>query len=210
LLKEVTMAAKAKKKAKTVAKKSAKKKASSKVTRKAKPAAKPAAKSVRAKVKAKPAKAKPARAKAPAAPSYNTVTAVLTIDGAEGAIAFYKQAFGATERARMAGPDGKIMHAEIVIGDSVVMVNDAIRGPATQSKLHIYVPNCDAVYGQALAAGAETEMPLQDMFWGDRYGTVKDPYGNSWGVATHKEDISSEEMQRRMADLPPMDGPAAA
>jgi uncharacterized glyoxalase superfamily protein PhnB len=205
LLKEVTMAAKAKKKAKTVAKKSAKKKVSSKVTRKAKPAAKPAAKSVRAK-----AKAKPAKAKAPAAPPYNTVTAVLTIDGAEGAIAFYKQAFGATERARMAGPDGKIMHAEIVIGDSVVMVNDAIQGPATQSKLHIYVPDCDAVYGQALAAGAATEMPLQDMFWGDRYGTVKDPYGNSWGVATHKEDVSSEEMQRRMAELPPPGGPPAA
>jgi PhnB protein len=200
------MAAKAKKKAKTIAKKAAKKKASSKVTRKAKP--KPAAKSVRA--KAKPAKAKPAKPVA-AAPLYSTITPVLTIDGAGAAIAFYKQAFGASQRGEaMSGPDGKIMHAELVIGDSVVMVNDAIQGPATKSKLHIYVPDCDAVYSQAVAAGASVEMPLQDMFWGDRYGTVTDPYGNTWGVATHKEDVSPEEMQRRMAEMPPMGGPPAA
>jgi PhnB protein len=194
------MAAKAKKKAKSIAKKSAKKKASKKVTRKAKPAAKSA------RAKAAPPKAKAA----PPTPLYSTVTPVLSIDGAEGAIAFYKSAFGAKERARMAGPDGKIMHAELVIGDAVVMVNDAIQGPATKSKLHIYVPDCDAVYSQALAAGASTEMPLQDMFWGDRYGSVTDPYGNSWSVATHKEDVSPEEMQRRMAELPPMGGPPAA
>ena len=202
------MAAKPKKKAKSPAKKAAKKKAtkakakaSSKVTRKAKPVAKSA------RAKTKPAKAAKAVA---AAPQYNTVTPVITVDGAEAAITFYKAAFGATERLRMPGPDGKIMHAEIMIGDSVVMVNDAIQGPATKSKLHIYVPDCDALYSQALAAGASTEMPLQDMFWGDRYGTVTDPYGNSWGVATHKEDVSPEEMERRMAEMPPMGGPPPA
>ncbi|HXU81972.1 MAG TPA: VOC family protein [Polyangia bacterium] len=201
------MAAKAKKKAKTSAKKAAKKKASSKVTRKAKPAAKSA------RAKAKPA-AKPARAAKPAkaaAPLYSTVTPVLTINGADAAIDFYKQAFGAKQRGEsMRAPDGKIMHAEILIGDSVVMVNEAIMGPATKSKLHIYVPDCDAVYSQALAAGAATEMPLQDMFWGDRYGTVTDPYGNSWGVATHKEDVPPDEMQRRMEAMPPPGPPPAA
>jgi len=196
------MAAKAKKKAKSIAKKPAKKKTSSKVTRKAK--AKPAAKSARA-------KAKPAKAAAATTPQYSTVTPVLTIEGAAAAIAFYKQAFGATQRGEaMTGPDGKIMHAELVIGDAVVMVNDAIQGPPTKSKLHIYVPDCDALYGKAVAAGASAEMPLQDMFWGDRYGTVSDPYGNTWGVATHREDVSKEEIERRMAEMPPMGGPPAA
>ena len=189
------MAAKAKKKAKPSAKKVAKKKAkaSSKVTRKAKPAAKSAR-----------AKAKPAAA----APLYGTVTPVLSINGADSAIDFYKEAFGATQRGEaMRGPDGKIMHAELVIGGSVVMVNEAIMGPATKSKLHIYVPDCDAVYSKALAAGAGAEMPLQDMFWGDRYGSVTDPFGNSWSVATHKEDVPPDEMQRRMEAMPPPGAP---
>jgi PhnB protein len=194
------MAAKAKKKAKPVAKKAAKKKASSKVSRKAKPAAKPAAKSARAKVK--PAKARPAKA-APAAPRYRTVTPLLNIEGAEGAIAFYKEAFGATERMRMPGPDGKIMHAEILIGDSVVMISDVMQQPATKSSMFVYVPDCDAVYSQAVAAGASAKMPLQDMFWGDRFGSVVDPFGNVWSVATHKEDVSPQELQKRMAEMPP-------
>jgi uncharacterized glyoxalase superfamily protein PhnB len=196
------MAAKAKKKAKTIAKKPAKKKASSKVTRKAKPAAKPAAKSARV-------KAKPAAAQA-VTPRYNTVTPVLNIEGADAAISFYKEAFGATERLRMPGPDGKVMHAEIMIGDSVVMISDVMQQPATKSSLFVYVPDCDAVYSQAVAAGASAKMPLQDMFWGDRFGSVMDPYGNTWSVATHKEDVSPEEMQKRMAEMPPMGGPPAA
>jgi uncharacterized glyoxalase superfamily protein PhnB len=206
------MAAKAKKKAKSsakqLAKKVAKKKPSSKVTKKAKPAAKPAAKSVRAKAKAKPAAraAKPAKAAA-AAPRYHTITPVLNIDGADDAIAFFKQAFGATERLRMPGPDGKVMHCELEIGDSVVMVTDVMQNPATKSNLHIYVPDCDAVYSQALAAGATTKMPLQDMFWGDRFGSLNDPFGNTWNVATHKEDVSPEEMEKRMAQMPPPGGP---
>jgi len=204
------MAAKAKKKAKSSAKKIAKKKPSSKVTKKAKPAAKPAAKSVRAKAKAKPAAraAKPAKPAKPAAaaPRYHTITPVLNIDGADDAIAFFKQAFGATERLRMPGPDGKVMHCELEIGDSVVMVTDVMQNPATKSNLHIYVPDCDSLFSQALAAGATTKMPLQDMFWGDRFGSLNDPFGNTWNVATHKEDVSPEEMEKRMAELPPPGG----
>jgi uncharacterized glyoxalase superfamily protein PhnB len=197
------MAAKAKKKAKSSAKKVAKKKPNVKVTKKAKPAAKSARPSVKAKAKAKAKPARAAKPAAPARPQYHTVTPVLTIDGADAAIAFYKKAFGATERTRMPGPDGKLMHAEIVIGDSVVMVNDVMMNPATKASLHIYVPDCDALFNQALEAGAETRMPLQDMFWGDRFGTVADPFGNTWSLATHKEDVSPEEMQKRMAELPP-------
>jgi PhnB protein len=205
------MAAKAKKKAKSsakkvakkIAKKVAKKKPSTKVAKKARPAAKSA------RAKAKPARA--AKATPPAVPTYHTVTPVLTVEGAEDAIAFYKKAFGATERMRMPGPDGKIMHAEIMIGDSVVMVSDVVQNfPATKASLHIYVPDCDALFDQALAAGAETKMPLQDMFWGDRFGTVSDPYGNTWSLATHKEDVSPEEMEKRMAALPPPDSAPVA
>ena len=204
------MAAKPKKKAKSSVKKVAKKKASSKVASKAKPAAK----SARAKAKPAAKAAKP-RAAAPkaAAPPYHTVTAVLNIDGADSAIDFFKQAFGAKERGgRMAGPDGKIMHAEIVIGDSVVMVSDVVNQTATKSSLHIYVPDCDSLYSQALAAGATAKMPLQDMFWGDRFGSVSDPFGNTWSVATHKEDVSPAEMEKRMAAMGPPPGlpPAAA
>jgi len=208
------MAAKAKKKAKSSAKKvvakqsarkTAKKKPSAKVAK-----AKPAAKSARA--KAKPAKAttKPAKPAA-AQPGYHTVTPVLTVEGAEDAIAFYKRAFGATERMRMPGPDGKIMHAEIMIGDSVVMVSDVFANfTATKASLHIYVPDCDAVYSQAVAAGADAKLPLEDTFWGDRFGTVTDPFGNTWSVATHKEDVSPAEMERRMAALPPPLPPSVA
>lgn len=187
------MAAKPKKIAKKVASKKASKKPVKKVTSKARKA-KPVAKSARASSKAKPMAA---------APQYHTVTPLLNVDGAEGAIAFYKEAFGAKERARMPGPDGKIMHAEIVIGDSVVMISDAMNQPATISSLHVYVPDCDALYSRAVAAGAKAKMALQDMFWGDRFGSVTDPFGNTWSIATHKEDVSRAEMEKRMADLPP-------
>jgi PhnB protein len=207
------MAAKPKKKPKSIAKKTAKQKASSKVTRvKAKAKTKPAARKPPAKAKAR-AKARPVAkvAKRPAAePSYRTITPMLNIAGAEDAIAFFKQAFGATERMRMPGPDGKLMHAEILIGDSVLMVSDVMNQPATSSSLHVYVPDCDAVYTQAVAAGANPKMPLQDMFWGDRYGSVTDPFGNTWSIATHKEDVSPEELEKRMAALPPMGTPSTA
>jgi PhnB protein len=196
------MAAKPKKVVKKVASKKPSKKITGKASkaRKAKPVAKakPAAKTARASSKAK-AKAKPVAA----APQYHTVTPYLNVEGAESAIAFYKEAFGAKERARMPGPGGKIMHAEIVIGDSVVMISDAMNQPATASSLHVYVPDCDALYSRAVAAGARTKMALQDMFWGDRFGSVTDPFGNTWNIATHKEDISPAEMEKRMSEMPP-------
>jgi PhnB protein len=182
----------------------------------ARPAAKPKLTANKAAAK-KPAAKKPA-AKKPAAkkpstkqasqPGYHTVTPMLNISGAEDAIAFYQKAFGAQERLRMPGPDGKIAHAEIVIGDSVVMIADVGSLPPTSSALHVYVPDCDALYSRAVAAGANVRTPLQDMFWGDRFGTVTDPFGITWSIATHKEDVSPEEMEKRMAALPPPDSGA--
>jgi PhnB protein len=208
LRKEVTMAAKPKKVAKKVASKKASKKVTSKA-RKAKPVAK-AKMAARSAPKTAARKAAPKTARASskakpvaAAPQYHTVTPLLNVMGAESAIAFYKEAFGAKERVRMPGPDGKIMHAEIVIGDSVVMISDVMNQPATNSSLHVYVPDCDALYSRAVAAGATTKMALQDMFWGDRFGSVTDPFGNTWNIATHKEDISPEEMEKRMSEMPP-------
>jgi uncharacterized glyoxalase superfamily protein PhnB len=131
---------------------------------------------------------------------YSTVTPFLSINGAADAIAFYKKAFGAEERARMPGPDGKIMHAEIRIGDSVVMVSDAIMGSPTQAGIHLYVDDADAWWKRATAAGAQIVMPIADMFWGDRYGILKDKWENRWSIATHKEDFAPEEMKKRAAE----------
>ena len=138
---------------------------------------------------------------------YHTVTPFLNVDGANEALAFYKKAFGAEERFRMPTPDGKIMHSEIKIGDSLVMVSDAMMNPPTQSSIHLYVPDADAIWTRAVAAGAKVEQPLVDQFWGDRWGVLSDKWGNRWGVATHKEDVSPEEMQKRgeaaMKNMPP-------
>lgn len=130
---------------------------------------------------------------------YRTVTPFLTVDGADDFIAFLKKAFGAEERVRMPTPDGKIMHAEIKIGDSMLMLSDAIMSPATKSSVHLYVQDADAAWTRALVAGAQVAMPIADMFWGDRYGMVSDKWGNRWGIASHKEDVSPEEMHTRMA-----------
>lgn len=133
----------------------------------------------------------------------HTVTPHLVCAGAAQAIEFYKQAFGAEELSRMPGPDGKLMHAEVRIGDSVIMLVDenpeygsigpiALKGsPVT---LHLYVENVDAVYERALAAGAIGSMPPADMFWGDRYGQVSDPFGHSWSIATHMRDMTMDEI----------------
>ena len=128
---------------------------------------------------------------------YHTVTPFLNVEGANEALAFYKKAFGAEERVRMPTPDGKIMHSEIKIGDSIVMVSDAMMNPVTKSSIHLYVPDADVVWNRATDAGAKVEMPIADMFWGDRYGVLSDKWGNRWAVATHKEDVSSEEMKKR-------------
>ena len=125
------------------------------------------------------------------------------------AIEFYKKAFGAEVKGVMPGPGGKVMHAEIRIGDSTIMLNDEFpemgaKSPASIGgsavTLHVYVPDCDALWNRAVAAGATVTMPLADMFWGDRYGTLTDPYGHKWSIATHKEDLTPEEMGKRGAE----------
>ena len=128
---------------------------------------------------------------------YGTITAVLSIDGAAEAIDFYKKAFGATERGRMPGPDGKIMHAEIKIGNSVVMLSDVMMPPPTRANLHLYVEDADAWFKRAVDAGAQVVLPLADQFWGDRYGVVSDKWGNRWSIGQHVEDVPQEEMPRR-------------
>lgn len=138
---------------------------------------------------------------------YHTLTPFLTCRDAAKAIDFYKKAFGATERGVMKGPDGKVMHAELQIGDSIIMLSDeypemgsvspqAIGGSAMG--LHIYIDGVDAAFDRAVKAGAQVEMPVMDMFWGDRYGKLKDPFGHKWSVATHTADLSMDEMKKGM------------
>lgn len=139
---------------------------------------------------------------------YHTVTPGITCKDAARAIQFYKDAFGATVRLRMDSPDGKVSHAELQIGDSVIFLGDEFpgmtAGPSADAlpaaSLYLYVEDADAVFNQAIAAGAQPDMPVTTMFWGDRYGKVRDPFGHIWGVATHVEDVSEEEMARRGAE----------
>lgn len=139
---------------------------------------------------------------------YHSVTPYLIIKGAADAIEFYKKAFGATELFRMPQPDGKVGHAEIKIGDSPIMLSDehpelGYTGPTTIGgtpvSLMIYVDDVDTIFKRAIAEGAEQQKPVQDQFYGDRSGTLKDPFGHIWTVATHKEDVTPEEMDKRMA-----------
>jgi len=138
---------------------------------------------------------------------YYTVTPHLVVKDAGGAIEFYKKAFGAEEVFRMPGPGGKVMHAELKIGNSHVMINDEMPdygalGPqsigGTPVTLHLYVNDVDSTFKRAISAGGKEEMAVADMFWGDRYGKLVDPFGHKWSVATHKEDVSPEECARRM------------
>ena len=139
---------------------------------------------------------------------YHSVTPYLIINGATAAIEFYKEAFGATELFRFPAPGGKIGHAEIKIGDSPIMLADEFAemgylGPQTLGSspvsLMIYVDDVDSVFDRAIAAGATVKEAIQDKFYGDRTGTLVDPYGHKWHIATHKEDVSIEEMERRAA-----------
>jgi PhnB protein len=139
---------------------------------------------------------------------YHTITPYLSIKGAAGAIDFYKKAFGATEVMRLAQPDGRVGHAELQLGDSRIMLADEFpemdfRSPpsigGTPVQLHMYVANVDAVVSRAVAAGAKLVRPVQDQFYGDRMGTVADPYGHVWHVSTHKEDLSIDELRKRAA-----------
>ncbi len=137
---------------------------------------------------------------------YHAITPYLIIQGAAKALDFYKKAFGAIEVMRMDGGNGQIMHAEIRIGDSMVMLADEFpdmgyKGPqaygGTPVSLMIYVQDVDARFNQAVAAGAKVIKPLQDQFYGDRSGTVTDPFGHMWTIASHKEDVPPDEMNRR-------------
>jgi PhnB protein len=139
---------------------------------------------------------------------YHTVTPYLIINGAAQAIEFYKSAFAATEVVRMPDPKGRIGHAEIKIGDSFIMLADehaemGYRGPrtlgGTSVSIVLYVPDVDTVFDRALKAGGKSQRPVADQFYGDRMGTLEDPFGHVWTIGTHIEDVSPEEMKRRMA-----------
>ncbi len=142
---------------------------------------------------------------------YHTVTPHLVVRGAERAIEFYKKAFGAEEIRRSPGPGGLLTHAEVKIGDSLVMLCDEFPGmerwlaPAslqgTTTALHLYVEDADAVFARALAAGAKVSMPLMDAFWGDRYGRLSDPFGHEWSIATHKHDYTPAEVQKKAEEF---------
>ena len=137
----------------------------------------------------------------------HTITAGLVVRGGRKAIEFYKTAFGAKELSAMPGPDGRsLMHAELQIGDTKIYIGDESPDMGTVSpqtlggsavSLNIYTEDCDAMFKRAVAAGATVKMPLSDMFWGDRYGKITDPFGHNWGIATHKEDVSEAEMAKR-------------
>lgn len=137
---------------------------------------------------------------------YHSITPYLVIKGADRAIEYYKKAFGATEIMRMEAPDGKVGHAELKIGDSIFMLGEEMpqtgyRAPQGGSPvgLMLYVNDVDHVFKQAVAAGGRVDKEIKDQFWGDRNGSVYDPFGHLWTVATHIEDVSEDEMKRRMA-----------
>ncbi len=141
---------------------------------------------------------------------YHTVTPMLTVRNGVKALEFYKRAFGAREVTRMDGPDGKLMHAELKIGDSAVMLGEenlqwgahspeSLKG--TPVSLYVYVPDVDVAFAQAVTAGAKALKPVEDMFWGDRQGEVTDPFGHRWSLATHKEDLTPEQISQRAQEF---------
>ena len=143
---------------------------------------------------------------------YNTVTPYLVVKGAAEAIDYYKNVFGATVVVRMDGPDGKVGHAELQIGDSRIMLADenpsmgqghisATSVGGSPVSLYVYVPDCDKVIEKAVAERAKILKPVQDQFYGDRSGFIQDPFGHLWGIATHKEDVSEQDMKERMKKM---------
>ena len=154
--------------------------------------------------------ATPEVAVSPIPEGYHTITPYLVVGGAAEAIEFYKRAFGAVEIDRAMTPDGtKILNASIQIGDSRIMLNDEFpemncKGPLSLGgspfNLHLYVEDADAVFAQAVAAGATVTMPIDDMFWGDRYGSLTDPFGHNWGIATRKRVMTEDDLKQLAAD----------
>jgi len=143
----------------------------------------------------------------PVPTGFHTLTPHLVCKDAPKAIEFYKKAFGAKELSVLKSPDGKLMHAEVKIGNSILMIADVYEGMNQDPKalggtpvtIHMYVKDADKTYHQALKAGATETMPIMDMFWGDRYGIVADPWGHHWSIATHKEDLTPEQIMKNAA-----------
>jgi PhnB protein len=150
-----------------------------------------------------------AQAKKPVPEGFHTVTPHLTMGNAAAALDWYKKALGADELMRSVGPDGKVMHAEVRIGDSKIMLNDEMgggkspqaHGGSSPASLWLYVEDCDALFNRASAAGGKVYMPLADQFWGDRCGGITDPEGYTWTIATHKEDLTPEEINSRATEF---------
>ena len=149
-----------------------------------------------------------AKAARPVPEGYHTITPQLTLDDAAKTIDWYKKALGAEELGRSVGPDGKIMHAELKIGDSRIMVNDVMmgyKGPkdfgGSPSSLWLFVENSDALFNRAVSAGAKVQAPIADQFWGDRGGAVADPAGYTWWISTRKEDLTPEETKQRATEF---------
>jgi len=187
-----------------MARSKAKSRAKSKPAAKAKPAGKIRSKAATKRPPARAAAPKPAKRKGIPA-GFGTITAHLVVEGAADAMEFYKRAFGAEELGRMPMPDGRrLMHGAMQIGDSMLMLVDAfeefgVKGPkalgGTGVTLHLYVPDADKAFQRAIEAGCIVAMPIADMFWGDRYGKVKDPFGHEWSLATQLRELSPEEME---------------
>jgi PhnB protein len=141
---------------------------------------------------------------------YHSITPYMTVRDAARAIDFYKRAFGAVEKGAMKGPIGKVMHAELRIGDSIFMLADEFpefNSLSPQSTggagmgLHIYTEDVDSAFDRAVKAGATVEMPVSDMFWGDRYGKLADPFGHKWSIGTHKQDVTMAEMEEAQKEF---------
>ncbi|HYV49363.1 MAG TPA: VOC family protein [Myxococcaceae bacterium] len=145
-----------------------------------------------------------AKSTKPVPEGLRSLTPQIVVNDAAAALELYQRAFGAEVMGKMTGPDGKsVMHSHVRIGDSVLFVASAGFAPPTHSNNFLYVPDVDAVFARATAAGFKVLAPVADMFWGDRWGQVQDPYGNAWQLATHVEDVSPEEMQRRAKQAAP-------
>ena len=147
------------------------------------------------------------KAKSPIPQGYQTITPMICFEDTRKAIAWYEKALGAKQLSLSPGPDGKIMHAEIEIGSSKLMLHDEMMGSKSARTLGgspitlwTFVEDCDKFFDRAVAAGAKATMPVADQFWGDRGGTIKDPFGLDWWIATHKEDLSPAEMEARAAE----------
>jgi uncharacterized glyoxalase superfamily protein PhnB len=135
----------------------------------------------------------------PVPKGFTTVTPHLSLNDAQGALAFYKKAFGAKVLGKIMAPDGKVLHADLLIGDAHVFLSDPMMGaPPLSASIHLYVENADKAWKKAVAAGAQIVMPLENAFWGDRYGVLKDPFGQQWAISSHVEDVSQVEMKKRM------------